>query len=101
MTKVSIECRGCGVISRLYYGLCLECRFKSPHKRPLNPKYRSRVKNRKGRGASIHLEGRKYLVCGCDYIDQSLDVKPHSAQYCPNRKVITIARGHDEGGKGR
>ena len=102
------HCRGCGVETTLYYGLCLKCRVLSPNKRPLNPKYRriskqhrSRVQNREGQTGSFHLEHRKYLVCGCDYMEVPLEAKPHRAVDCPNAKVVEIARGHDEGGKGR
>lgn len=103
-----MSCRGCGVETRmLHYRLCVKCRLLPPHKRPLNPRYippRTHIRVRKVEKKPekkttkpIHLWGREYLVCGCDYMLQPLDVKQHSPLDCPNSKTIRVATGHENG----
>jgi hypothetical protein len=100
------KCRGCGEETVLHYGNCMNCRLVSPHRRPLNVKYVP--PERRGRRGPIEhglrepsraqrVEGRKYLVCGCDYMEFSLDAKLHTPDDCPNRKVVIVARGHENG----
>jgi hypothetical protein len=99
MIEMAVTCRGCGEEAKLAYGLCGKCRLVSPRKRPLNPRYTGATRRRGS--TSVDVGARKFLVCGCDYMLATLEVEPHSALDCPNAKVVIIARGHDEGGKGR
>jgi hypothetical protein len=94
-------CRGCGEEERLFYGLCMSCRLTAAHKRPLNPRYKAskRVREARERSKAVLLQNREFLVCGCDYMESSLsgDTQSHDPRNCPNKKIITVARGHDNG----
>jgi hypothetical protein len=105
------ECRGCGIKPSsygLHYGLCIECRVIEPCKRPLHPRYKPPNKrvNRgtiqqgptiQSRGLAIRIQGREYLVCGCDYMQFPIEACSHSPYECPNPKKIIVTRGHDNG----